>query len=142
MNTVPVAEPAPRGELILPRILAAILFAFAALIGLPTALASVGSLFSGDMRAFGFMALVVPLVWVLVWLGRVLWSGRPIPRWFIVGWLPGLLAIPAGTLLMKGSWTEALYLLAIPIPMMIQVWSVTRPVTAKPSRPGGLDELL
>ncbi len=80
----------------MPRTLAVILFALAAFMGVPTALASVGSLFAGDVRAFGFLAVIVPLVGTLVWLGRVLWSGRPIPRWFLVGLLPVLLAIPIG----------------------------------------------
>ncbi len=43
---------------------------------------------------------------------------------------------------MKGSWSEGLTLLAMTIALAVQFWSVTRPVTTKPTKPGELDELL
>ncbi|MDR3618317.1 MAG: hypothetical protein P4L85_03130 [Paludisphaera borealis] len=71
---------APRRVL---RLLAAALFAFAAVLGLPIAAVAVISLFAGNLPAFALMVLASPLVLMSVWLGRRLWSGEAAPQWFV-----------------------------------------------------------
>ena len=122
-------------DLALPRFLAVILFGLAAFMGLPTAAAAVVTLFSGDWRALLLMAMVWPIVGVVVWLGRVLWSGRPIPMWFIFAFYGLIFVVPAIGLLWKEAWMAAVGSLALFSPFLLMLWTGMRDSREKPSKP-------
>jgi hypothetical protein len=129
MDAVKARSGAHRGDLVLPRFLAVVLFLLAALIGLPVTLTAGVALMTKDGRAFGLMAAVAPVVAMLVWLGRRLWTGRPIPAWFtnaacVLGFLV-LIAFQVA----NGAWV--LTLLLVPWPLAIVF--ARHPPSAKPA---------
>ncbi len=132
MNTIPAIERVPREGSGVPRFFAVILFSLVAFIGIPTASAALVYLTLGNWRTFLLLATVGPVVWVLVWLGRLLWSGRSIPGWFISAFYVGILAVPATQLLAKREWMEALALLGMCIPVLLQFTSAARLYPKKP----------
>ncbi|APW64151.1 hypothetical protein [Paludisphaera borealis] len=69
---------------VLPRFLAVILFGLAAFVGIPTGVASIVALLTGDLRTLALMASVSPIVLICGWLGERLWSGKSVPRWLVV----------------------------------------------------------
>jgi hypothetical protein len=129
-----------RTDLILPRFLAGILFGLAAFLGFPTAAVALVSLFSGNWRAGLLIAIVWPILGVAVWLGRVLWSGRPIPMWFIFAFYGLIFAVPAVGLLSKGSWMGAVGSLALIGPILLMIWTGLRDSREKPSKPKAFDD--
>jgi hypothetical protein len=68
----------------LTRFLAVILFAFAAVFGIPIAAVAIISLVQGNAGALVLMAMASPLVLMCGWLGGRLWSDRGVPNWFVV----------------------------------------------------------
>ncbi|SIN69605.1 hypothetical protein SAMN05444166_0190 [Singulisphaera sp. GP187] len=119
---IPANPTIPRTDLTLPRILALILFNLAAFMGLPTAAVALVSLFSGNWRVVLLTALVWPIVGMVVWLGRMIWSGRSIPTWFSCA-VGGLISAgPAVGLLIHGEWMGAMGSLALFCPFMLMFW--------------------
>ncbi len=91
----------------LSRFLAVILFAFAAVLGLPITAAAVLSLVAGSLPGFILTALASPLVLMLGWLGERLWSGRAAPNGFVVsGMFVACLAPFLGVLLFITFWVS------------------------------------
>ena len=131
-----------RTDLALPRFLAVILFGLAAFTGLPMVAAAVVSLFAGKWGAALLIASVLPIVWATVWLGRVIWSGRSIPMWFVFA-LAGLIsAVPVAGLSVKGEWMGALGVLALLLPFLAVIWSGLRTTYGKPTKPKVFDDEL
>ncbi len=126
----------PSVGLALPRCLALILFALAALIGLPTLLASAGGLMERDWRALVVLGGVGALVRMLVWLGMRIWSGRSIPGWFLAAFGAVIVVTPAALLVAKGQWVEGLVLLVACVPMIMQV----RAASLSPATKTGLSD--
>ena len=125
----------------LPRFFAVILLSLAALLGLPTALASIGSLAAGDWRSLAVLAGVGPIVYGLIWLGMLLWSGRSIPSWFITAFLVAMVAIPVLATLSTGDWKGAAQILAMWAPAIFTVGQALRPAPeAKPLVPKEFDD--
>jgi hypothetical protein len=131
-----------RSDLVLPRFLAVVLFGLGAFMGLPVAAAALGYLISGNWRVALLMASFLPIVWATVWLGRVIWSGRPIPMWFTFT-LGGLIsAVPAAGLLLKGEWMGALGTLGLFLPFLAMLVSGMRGNYGKPAKPKVFDDEL
>lgn len=129
------------GGLGLPRFLAMILFGFAAVIGLPCTLIAGSFLLRGDPGPLGVAAGGLLVAWAVGWLGTVLWSGRMIPRWFVGGFLIGIMAlVPCGAFFGRCTWMEYLGLLAPLIPMAWQVGSILRNYPTTPVKPAPLGD--
>ncbi len=96
---------------------------------------------SGDMRAIGMLVGIGLPTWMLVWLGMVLWSGRAIPKWFIVSFLlmtgfgPPLLAF------FWNTWLESLALVCMVAPSAMSAQPVLRNYLGKPPKPKPFDEI-
>ncbi|MDG3007260.1 hypothetical protein [Paludisphaera mucosa] len=120
----------PRESLALPRLLASILFALAAVFGLVAAVA-LTALLSGGRMPFMIAAATAPIAWVLTWLGLRLWTGRAIPSWFITTFFVTLLigggVAPAIRLLKPGTWMEALALLIMSFTALYSYASAPHP---------------
>lgn len=110
-----------RRSLAIARFFSAILFGFAAIIALPMALVLAVALWAGDWRPLPIVAGASPVAGGLFWLGRLLWIGRPIPRWFIAAFCYGIVLVPVAGLLWTGSWMGALTLLGLSLPMLAQM---------------------
>ncbi|MDG3004866.1 hypothetical protein [Paludisphaera mucosa] len=115
-----------RMDLALPRILAAFLFLLAAVMGLPAAAVVLTGLVKGDWSVILVMTIVMPFVWMSAWLGRILWSGRPIPDWFVAATAFVVSLAPFGILLASGHAGFAGLLLVVASPMLLGIWSSWR----------------
>lgn len=111
-------------------------FGFA--VGLPMVLILAVSLFQADLRGLGIAAAISPVAVGLAWLGSVLWSGRPIPRWFMMAFGLFVFAVPVVAVVVNGSWAEIVTILAVLVPTALPFWAALRGQPGKPKPP---DEL-
>ena len=132
MNKVSDQVSLSRDDLALPRFLALILFTIAVIIGLPTAALAIGTLMVGDWRGLLVATTAGPVVWVVVWLGRTLWSGRSIPPWFISAFCVGVVAMPFVAAVATRNLLRALILLALVAPVLMAIYPTRRPSAKKP----------
>lgn len=141
MDLVLTRSDLDRRSLAIARFFAVALFALAAIIALPMALSLVMLVLDGDRRALPIFVGTTPVFGALVWLGRLLWIGRPIPRWFIAAFCGGIILVPAAGLLATGSRMEALGLLGLAAPRLLQAYFDRRQVETKPAAPKEPDDL-
>lgn len=73
----------PRQDLSLPRFFASQLFVLGTLVGFFGALIALLALYQRNWRLFWTVAPILPLVATAAWLGYRLWTGRPVPTWFM-----------------------------------------------------------
>ncbi|QEH35115.1 hypothetical protein OJF2_36600 [Aquisphaera giovannonii] len=125
--------------LALPRVFAGILFLLAAVIGLPMALILAVSLVQADLRGLGIAAAVASVAAGLGWLGSVLWSGRPIPRWFMMGFGLFLFGVPVAAVVARGTWKEVAAILGMLLSTAWPFWSALR--AQPPGKPEPFDDL-
>lgn len=141
MNATPGNQSILRDGLALPRLLAVTLFSLAAFMGLPTAAVALKSVATGDWRVVLLMAAVWPLVWLAVWVGGLLWTGRPIPMWLVSVLGLVMFMVPFVTLLTKGAWFWAGVLLFMSSPLALAFRPGPHPYSGKPFKPEPYDEL-
>ena len=135
----------PREGIALPRTLAMILFTIAAItpaiVGPPLYSEAVSTDFEWDWRALGALAAVTTFVWIPVWLGWLLWNGRPIPMWFTRAICLGYFVILMVLFVPKYAWMEAMFLPMLP-PMLAQYLPAPKPdPKRKPPFSRDFDEL-
>ena len=140
MNKITDQVSLSRDDLMLPRFLALVLFTIAAFIGLPTAAMAIGTLIVGDWRSLLLAVTAGPVVWVVVWLGRTLWAGRPIPPWFISAFCIGVVTLPFVGALAAGHVWEALALLVMVATGVLTGNTLGRPTAKKPGVPREFDD--
>lgn len=123
------------------RLLAVILYALAAILGIPLAILTLASLAAGKWGVLAIAAILGPIVGLSAWLARTLWHGRPLPGAIVAGFsllaLLSLVAVPVGLLvhLRMPFWAFVLLLLSIPYLM-----AVATAVRGGSRKPKGLDD--
>ena len=121
------------------RSLSVFLFAFAAGLGILAARASMRALMSGDFQHAVIMATMTPLVLTCGVVGRFVWSGQAMPRWFLAPTMISVVLTPLVDAVVKGRVLDALALI-----VMLMSCAITCLLKrdGKPSaRPSVLDDL-
>jgi hypothetical protein len=120
--------------------LALILFFLAAVIVLVAAYVSF-SIFAGERFAIGILAGAGPVAWMLGWLGMRLWSGRPLPRWFLSAHALGTFGFLAAFGWARGHRLESLVLVGMMISVLFKFRSINQGDSVKPPAPEAFDLL-
>ena len=141
MNVISYDDKAARLDLRIARFFAVILYGFALFIGLPAVLGALGSLRVGEWRSFAMLGGAGLLAWMLFWLGRVLWTGRSIPGWFLNGFFLSILAIGTVPSLLEGKWMDALIVAGMIVPSGLSFWNAQAQSTKKPPKRDEFDEI-
>jgi len=139
MNPPTYADVDRRG-LTLTRAPAVILFGLAGMLGLMIFVGTLASLASGRWGVLAADAIVGSSLAVAFWMGRLLWTGRPIPAlpWVVGVSLAASLPLVAVQFIMMGQWFMALCVLPWAVPLLPIMLSLG---PRRPAKPKVFDDL-